>query len=933
MKPAGAWALCLAGYAAFFGALFGSVVGRGKLLASGDALFESVPACFGPKPLWSDGILLGYPLAADPNQLHWYPPNLLCGLGWYDVLAALPFFIAATGTTGLVLRLTGSWSGAVVAGLGYALGGFMVAHAGHLMISHPAAWAPFVLWALEELRAERARRWLVLAAVSVALCWLGGQPQIPVFTLTLACAYACVSARHAPIGVAPYLRRVVLALGLGLGLAAPLLVPELELAAASTRRAIEYGFFGADALALAELPVRLVFPYFLGLSAPPLYPLSIGSLGSFTERALSSGPLLLLPALLGLRGGDALLGLRGAAPPRAWFWGVVAVLGWLLSTGPALGLTLLTYRLPLYSLFREPGRHAFESTLALAVLAGVGVARLSRGTVPLREMLGALLGVAGLCGLAWCAAAFGFGSDLEALARSDATTGAALLNPLRNPALGIPLAFALAFGLAAALALGVGRASSAGRNAARFALPALVAANAAAFAWGGYWNWAAAPRSALNAPPLAERLRAGLAGSGQRALWVPGTADGDGIPPNLSLLWGVRATGGYTPLVPRNVQALLDLTEAGTLSGIALASGNALDVSATKFVVVRPADVTEERTSAAPFPDVEAPAFLGGRGSAPIARVHFGNDVPIHANRLSLVSALGFGAEIAQGTQIGEVSVTDSRGGTRTFPLRAGIETAESAAGRPDVAPRLRHRLPRVYARDGAYRTYVADFPLPPALTVARVAVRRTFPDPQNGALIVHAVALVDDRAGTAVALGPLSRFAGEPAHWRRHDEGEFTIFENLAAAPRAWIPREVRRASDAAALEIIRGGDAEDFAARDLAFVNESAEGQTGGSGTVSVAGVADGAMDLAVECPRRCFVMTSDAWYPGWEAHVDGARADVERADVALRGVRVPAGRHAVALRYRPGSLGLGLGLGALAAALLTACAWRRVKVPMGA
>jgi uncharacterized membrane protein YfhO len=90
---------------------------------------------------------------------------------------------------------------------------------------------------------------------------------------------------------------------------------------------------------------------------------------------------------------------------------------------------------------------------------------------------------------------------------------------------------------------------------------------------------------------------------------------------------------------------------------------------------------------------------------------------------------------------------------------------------------------------------------------------------------------------------------------------------------------------------------------------------------------------MDLAVECPRRCFVMTSDAWYPGWEAHVDGARADVERADVALRGVRVPAGRHAVALRYRPGSLGLGLGLGALAAALLTACAWRRVKVPMGA
>ena len=921
MRAAGAWTLCLAGYAAFFGALFGSVRWHGKLLASGDALFESVPACFGPKPLWSDGILLGYPLAADPNQLHWYPPNLLCGLGWFDVLAALPYFIAAAGTTGLMLSLTRSWSGAVVAGVGYALGGFMVAHAGHLMISHPAAWAPFVLWALEEMRAGRARRWLVLGAVSVALCWLGGQPQIPVFTLTLACAYACVAARAAPIGAALYLRRVFLALGLGLGLAAPLLVPELELAAASTRRAIEYGFFGADALALAELPVRLVFPYFLGLSAPPLYPLSIGSLGSFTERAVSSGPLLLLPALLGLRAGAA---------QRAWFWGVVALLGWLLSTGPALGLTLLTYRLPVYSLFREPGRHAFESTLALAVLAGFGVARLGRGAVPPREALGALLGVAGLCVLAWCTAAFAFGSELEALARSDATTSATLLNPLHNPALGIPLAFALA----AALVIGLGRASGAGRSAARFALPALVAANAAAFAWGGYWNWNASPRSALDAPALAERLRAGLAGSGQRALWVPGTADGDGIPPNLSLLWGVPVTGGYTPLVPRDVQALLDLTGAGTPSGIALASGNALDVSATKFVVVRPADVTVERTSSAPFPDVEEPTFLGGRGLAPIARVRFGNDVPIHANRLSLVSALGFGAEIGQGTQIGVLSVTDSHGGTRTFPLRAGLETAESAAGRPDVAPRLRHRLPRVFARDGAYRTYVADFPLSPALTVARVAIRRTFPDPQNGALIVHAVALVDDREGTAVALGPLSRFAGEPAHWRRHDEGEFTIFENLAAVPRAWIPREVRPISDAAALEIIRGGDdGRDFAARDLAFVNESAEAQIGGSGTVRVGNVADGAMDLAVDCPRRCLVMTSDAWYPGWEARMDGSRADVERADVALRGVRVPAGRHTVALRYRPASLTFGLGLGALAAALLAACASRRLRAPMGA
>jgi uncharacterized membrane protein YfhO len=50
-------------------------------------------------------------------------------------------------------------------------------------------------------------------------------------------------------------------------------------------------------------------------------------------------------------------------------------------------------------------------------------------------------------------------------------------------------------------------------------------------------------------------------------------------------------------------------------------------------------------------------------------------------------------------------------------------------------------------------------------------------------------------------------------------------------------------------------------------------------------------------------------DSYDPGWRADVDGRPAAVERANVAFRGVAVPAGRHRVTLRYRPPAVGMGL------------------------
>jgi uncharacterized membrane protein YfhO len=72
-----------------------------------------------------------------------------------------------------------------------------------------------------------------------------------------------------------------------------------------------------------------------------------------------------------------------------------------------------------------------------------------------------------------------------------------------------------------------------------------------------------------------------------------------------------------------------------------------------------------------------------------------------------------------------------------------------------------------------------------------------------------------------------------------------------------------------------------------------------------------------VAAELATPGVLVMSDAWYPGWRVTVDGAAAPLLRADYALRGVALPAGRHIVELtfRSRPAELGLFLSLAGLA------------------
>ena len=65
-----------------------------------------------------------------------------------------------------------------------------------------------------------------------------------------------------------------------------------------------------------------------------------------------------------------------------------------------------------------------------------------------------------------------------------------------------------------------------------------------------------------------------------------------------------------------------------------------------------------------------------------------------------------------------------------------------------------------------------------------------------------------------------------------------------------------------------------------------------------------------IEVDCASDSdtYLVLSELFYPGWQAYLDGNKAQILRADYLLRAVPLTAGRHNVAFVYRPASFLIG-------------------------
>jgi hypothetical protein len=401
------------------------------------ARYEATRLQSGQLPLWNPYVYGGHPFLADIQSAVFYPPSLLTilltaakGFSYraLEIEAIAHFFLAALFTYLLVRRLTRSRIGGLTGAVLFTFSGYLTSYPPlQLAILETMIWLPLILFLLE-IGAERleagapwaASRWAVGAGLAFGVSLLAGHPQSGLFVGYAGLAYglfrfwprkrvvATDGSDASRDGFTGFLHNwrwpiaLLLMFGLvGLGTAAVQLLPSWQFTRLSTRSSLGFGEAGTGLT-----PYDLLQPILpaLGGNVPALY-VGVTALG------------LAVLALTAVR--------RDRNQPSA-FRRMIAFLGWtllvslLLSFGKNVGFYSLAYLLaPGWRLFRGQERVIVWAVLAVALLAGYGIAWLSKSWAAMRSDPNdaQTAGAAGEGGRRWLAApegglvlAFGLGA-------------------------------------------------------------------------------------------------------------------------------------------------------------------------------------------------------------------------------------------------------------------------------------------------------------------------------------------------------------------------------------------------------------------------------------------------------------------------------------------------------------------------------------------
>jgi hypothetical protein len=375
-RDALAFASALIFYTLFYSLVFLQSLRASNYIAPSDTLDFGVATYLSEPALWTGGMYSGYPVAADPQTLTWYPLLQLfrvLEVPW-NVFMISAYVLASACCFLLVRRLTGSTLAAVLGGFTYGFSGVMLVHMSHFNQIHAAAWLPLVVYGLHLIRSDRVRAGSAITATAYALMWLAGHPQVAVYTFYLCAALVCGWLLIDRPGRKVLMRRGVWSaagLASGITIAAVLVLPMLELGDLSRRATSRWDLYIQDALPPRQL-LGLVFPLgFGGFFTPD--EMRVPYIGDHSPVQTTSY-MGLLP--LGL----AVVSVIRASSARkdARLWLSLAAIALLLSLGPATPIGSLFFYVPGYASFQLPARHLFLATFCVAVASGLGLAHVMR---------------------------------------------------------------------------------------------------------------------------------------------------------------------------------------------------------------------------------------------------------------------------------------------------------------------------------------------------------------------------------------------------------------------------------------------------------------------------------------------------------------------------------------------------------------------------
>jgi hypothetical protein len=159
----------------------------------------------------------------------------------------------------------------------------------------------------------------------------------------------------------------------------------------------------------------------------------------------------------------------------------------------------------------------------------------------------------------------------------------------------------------------------------------------------------------------------------------------------------------------------------------------------------------------------------------------------------------------------------------------------------------------------------------------------------------VQGLALVDSRDGTFQTL--------VPGAYRLIYSGDVKIYENLDVLPRAFLVDGWQWQPDInASVTAMANVSFDPAATAILVGEGEPVSASSAAGGRVEVVGYGAERVALRTESNTDALLVLTDAFYPGWQARLNGKAARIYQADGMFRAVFVPAGRHEVVFTYAP-------------------------------
>jgi hypothetical protein len=885
-------------------------------------------------PLWNPYIFAGTPLLASVYPGALYPPNWLFAVlsprAAMNAVVITTYHLALIGTYLYARRIGCNRVGALLAGLAFSFGGFMIAHLGHTSRIAAAAWLPWILLALELLYQQARWRWVVLGAGCIALQLFAGEPQMNLYTIMVAGSYGLFSL----LGRVKRERRLrflsaalLMALG-GVLLSLIQLLPEREFLSYGERASITYEYFSQFSLPPRQILI-LFFPYFFGGAATGPYQVSYWGQWNIPETTGYVGMATWLLAC------TAVLLSKPAQRPLLWFWSGCAVVALLLALGNHLPFDLhqALFHVPVYNLFRAPARNLLEFTFALAILAGLGATALTQVERPAarRAWFRAVLLLGLIAAISVVVYRF-FAHQLVAETPLPPEAGA-----LTNPDLYFPLIF---LGLASVTAWFYFRPNQWSR---RLAGPLLVVVLLLdAMSWGLSYEWVLPDfnvREQLADPPAVSfiKQRESELTNFRILSWGADSLRTNYRElnyPNVSIARGLQSVNGYDAL---RLTRLAELAGRMTLDGMIpeLAAFNAthrgFDLLNVKYLLRETPKPESERrlVEHAGIQFDEAPVNLTFASAATLTMA-----TQAQASELAIVSSLANSQDLPDGQTVLRVRLHTANGQVIERELQTGRDTAEWAYDRPDVKARIQHRRAAVIeswpSGNFAGHRYLTRL----AFDRAAIQSVELSGASDSAELTIQQASLYDAQTKTST---PLNQFTLAPARWRKLAQFDAVeLYENLHMLPRAWFVNRWQVLPKAQILRAIKTGwlpDGTPCDPREVALFEAEHYGARAASlpaipaaqtATATLAQYEPNRLALETHNAQAGLLVLSEVYYRGWEARIDGQPAPIEQVNHLLRALFVPAGAHHIEFVFRAPSFRRGAWGSAAGVLLLVVGGW---------